>query len=232
MRRIKLFAMLPVLTTALLGACDDDGTGPGPQPAAVRFVHAASATGAVTLRAGSSAIATDVAFANTPASYAQVAAGEHQFAVRAANATTDLATKTANLPAGSARTLLLVKQSSANAIVVVGDTNTAPASGKAKVRIVHATSASGKVDVYVTAPNADLANATPAVTQLDFEKASRYIEVAAGTHQVRLTTAGTKTVVLDVPSVVLAAGQIRTVVSLDPAAGSTTFRSVVLADRN
>jgi hypothetical protein len=88
------------------------------------------------------------------------------------------------------------------------------------------------VDVYVTAPGADLATATPALTGVEFGDASDYLEVPAGDYQVRVTPAGTKTVAIDSGALTLSGGQVRTVIAVDAPGGGAPFDFLVLADLN
>ena len=125
--------------------------------------------------------------------------------------------------------------------IVVPDDNGAPAAGNVKMRFVNASPAAGSVDIYVTAPAADIATATPDVADLDFGSATAYLEKAAGTYRVRVTTAGTKTVILNIgqtagtapPSPVipalpaLAAGAIRTIAILDKSGSGTPITAAI-----
>jgi hypothetical protein len=83
----------------------------------------------------------------------------------------------------------------------------APAAGQATVRLLHASPAAGNVDVYITAPNADLANEQPDFTNVAFNAAPSAATLAAGTYRIRITTTGTKTVKIDRTDVALTAGQ-------------------------
>lgn len=68
------------------------------------------------------------------------------------------------------------------------------------------------LDVYITAPNADLATLSPTFS-LDarYSSYSSLLYFDAGTWAVRFTTAGTKQVVANTGSIPIAAGQIRAV---------------------
>jgi hypothetical protein len=116
--------------------------------------------------------------------------------------------------------------------VALTDDNTPPTSGNVKVRIVHGAPSAGPVDVYVTAPGDDLAAATPTLSAVPFKAASDYLSVPAGSYEIRVTVAGTKTVAIDSGTVALTAGQIRTVVALDAVGGGAPFSALVLADLN
>ncbi|CAB0150658.1 hypothetical protein PSI9734_01101 [Pseudidiomarina piscicola] len=61
--------------------------------------------------------------------------------------------------------------------------------GNARVEVVHAAPDAPPVDIYVTAPGADL-SVESAVTTLSFTDNSGQVEVPAGDYQVRITVAG------------------------------------------
>ena len=60
------------------------------------------------------------------------------------------------------------------------DDLTDPAGGNIKVRLVHGAPNVGQVDIYVTAPGADINTATPALTAVPFKAASRVSRSAGG----------------------------------------------------
>ncbi|MCU0619804.1 MAG: DUF4397 domain-containing protein, partial [Gemmatimonadaceae bacterium] len=73
---------------------------------------------------------------------------------------------------------------------VTTDTNTVVASTSTRVRVVHLASTAGNVDIFVTAPNADLAAATPTLSNVPFRGVSGYLTVPAATYQIRVVPAG------------------------------------------
>jgi hypothetical protein len=116
--------------------------------------------------------------------------------------------------------------------LVLEDDLTTPAAGNIKLRLVHASPTAGPVDIYVTAPGADLTTVTPTLANVPFRAASDYLEVPAGTYRVRITPAGSKTVAIDVDGVTLTSGQIRTAVAVDAPGGGAPLGAILLADRN
>ena len=88
------------------------------------------------------------------------------------------------------------------------------------------------VDIYVTAPGADLETALPVLTSVEFGDVADYLEVPAGDYQVRVTPAGTKVVALDSGTLTLESGQVRTVIAVDAPGGGAPFDLLVLADLN
>jgi hypothetical protein len=223
-----LFAVL-AFTVA---ACDDDDPS-GPTPVArVRFVHAAQGTNVVDFRVDGADARADVDYASNSLTFSNFTPGTRALAVRANNGATDLATLNQNLADGAAYTTILVKRQAGLALVAFPDTQPTPAATKAWVRVINVAPAAGNVDVYVTEANTDLATATAQVTAVQFEKAGKYVEVDAAARRVRLTTAGTKTVVLDVQNLALPSQGVRTIVVLDANNGGTPLQSITGQDRN
>jgi Domain of unknown function (DUF4397) len=103
---------------------------------------------------------------------------------------------------------------------------------EAQVRLVHAAAnpAADKVDVYVTAPGANLASASPAIAGFKYGKDSGYLALKPGDYQVRITLPQTKTVVIDSGKLSLVAGKVFTAFAVDPVPGSKDFGAVLLQD--
>jgi hypothetical protein len=88
------------------------------------------------------------------------------------------------------------------------------------------------VDIYVTAPAADLETTIPLLANVEFVDVADYIEAPASDYQVRVTPAGTKTVVIDSGTLTLSSGQVRTAIAVDAAGGGAPFDLLVLEDLN
>ena len=116
--------------------------------------------------------------------------------------------------------------------IVLEDDNTAPAAGNVKVRAIHGAPSAPAVDIYVTAPGADLAAESPVLTNVEFGDVADYIEAPAGDYQVRVTPTGTKTVVIDSGALTLASGQVRTAIAVDAAGGGAPFDLLLFEDLN
>ena len=104
------------------------------------------------------------------------------------------------------------KVAAIEALIVV-DENNAPANGSAKVRVVHAAPDAPAVDVFVTAPSADLSSAAVTPT-LSFAfkgivpaNGTKALEIPGGDYRIRVTPVGNKaTVVYDSGTINVAAG--------------------------
>jgi hypothetical protein len=121
--------------------------------------------------------------------------------------------------------------------VVSTDLNPVPTASQVEVRIVNVSPAAGAIDVFVTAPNADLSTATPTASSSGAPDPGVYVVFAPGTYQVRAVPAGTApaaratSVVLTLNGVVLTGGTGRTIVIADRAAGGAPITGFVLSDR-
>lgn len=237
--RFRSVALLSV--AAALTACGTDEVGPtGFEPTQptgrFRFVHAMSdppRASAVNVTVDGVPLGVNLAYgAAAPGTlYYQAYAGNRQFAVRrTADTTVHLLNAAVPITADTDHTVIAVGSATITTLVLT-DNNAAPAAGSVKIRAVNAATAAGDVDVYVTAPDADILTIPPTFASLAPRTASGYFERPAGAIQVRFTTEGTKTVVRDVSLGTLAAGAIRTVVLLEAAAGGSPLTSTVLTDR-
>lgn len=98
-----------------------------------------------------------------------------------------------------------------------------PDPGLAKIRVVHAARNAPPLDVYLTAPGASLAEASPLVEPFTFSvdtaRLSAYVERNPGDWEVRFTDDGTTHVVLSSGTFTAAAGQLITVRLTDAAGG-------------
>jgi len=111
------------------------------------------------------------------------------------------------------------------------DDNTKPDTDKTRIRIAHGSPGIGVVDVYVTIPNVDIQLKTPTLTDVQFKDVADYLEIDKGIWQIRVTEAGTKTVLVNSGGVEFQNGWVRTVVVIDKPSTSS-FGLLILQDRN
>jgi hypothetical protein len=146
-------------------------------------------------------VLTDVPY-TTVSDYLSLPAGTQQVTVYATGDTTSPVIEApVELAAGGAYTVAavgLVADDSLSAQVYEDDLRS-PASGNAKVRVVHASPDAGPVDVVPRGGQALVAG-------LRFPDASPYAEVPAGTYTLDVNAAGTKKTALTVPDAKLASG--------------------------
>jgi hypothetical protein len=222
--------LLAFAALSIVAACDNSD---GPDSVArVRFLHASQGRAAIDFRADGTTRGAGVTYGGTWSNSVVLDAGARTFTARLTGGATDLATTAKTLANSANYSVVLAKRAAGDSLVVFADTSATPATDKSWVRVLNVSPAAGAVDVYVTAANADLATATPQATAIDFLKPSKYVEVTSGAQRVRLTTAGTKTVVLDINTIALPSRGVRSLAILDANAGGAPLQSVTASERN
>jgi len=217
---------------AFAAGCSDDNSSTAPATeAGVRVVHASPDAPSVDVLVDDTQVLSAVPYLGS-SSYLEVPSGTRNVKVNAAGTSTTVIDADLPLTAATDYTVIAGGLVSDIAPLVLEDDRSAPSSGNVKVRAVHGAPSAPAVDIYVTAPGADLQAATPALTNVPFGAASDYLTVPAGEYQVRVTPAGSKTVVIDSGTLPLAAGQVRTAIAVDTPGGGAPFDLLLLADVN
>jgi hypothetical protein len=227
--KLKLLSLL-FAASALTAACSDDNTSPTAE-ARVRVVHASPDAPEVDVLVDDAEVLGDVPYL-TASDYLGVPAGGRNVKVNAAGSTTTVIDADVSLVDGTDYTVIASGLLAAIEPIVLEDDNSAPAAGNVKVRAIHGAPSAPAVDIYVTAPGADLAAETPALSNVEFGVVADYIEAPAGDYQVRVTPTGTKTVVIDSGVLTLASGQVRTAIAVDATGGGAPFDLLLLEDLN
>jgi Domain of unknown function (DUF4397) len=198
-RKLSVLVLGLALMTALALAAPALAQGGG--QAQVRVAHLAPDAPNVDVYVNSEPVLTNVAY-TTVSGYLSLPAGTQQVTVYATGDTTSPVIDTpVELAAGGAYTVAavgLVADGSLTAQVYEDDLRS-PASGNAKLRVVHASPDAGAVDVVPRGGEA-------LVGGLTFPEASPYAEVPAGTYTLDVNAAGTNKTVLTVPDATLASG--------------------------
>ncbi len=211
MRHIKLGFALAV--SVLLTACGSDTKNDPidastPNPSMIRVVHASADAPTVDINANG-------------ALFGGLAGVDYQMAsglatIPTANYTIDVIANTAG---GQATVLNTTFSSSPDVmynflavgsvadgtleLMRLGSRPAADVAGITQVQIVHAAPAAPTVDIYVTAPGADIAAEQPLATA-SYKDATSLVAVPSGDYQIRITPAGSTTVVFDSGTVELA----------------------------
>jgi len=100
----------------------------------------------------------------------------------------------------------------------------------AKVRILHLAPSAGLVDIYVTAPGADIADVSPAFAAVDFQVETGYVSLAGGMYDVTVTVADTKTAAIGPATITIADGGVYTAAARDAVGGGAPFGLILLDD--
>jgi hypothetical protein len=111
--------------------------------------------------------------------------------------------------------------------VVISQPDTAVSAGAARLFVLHGAAAAPQVDVFVTAPGADLAASAPVGT-FSFKEIIGPAEVTAGDYQIRVTAAGdSSAVVFDSGTVTLTDGDDLTIAAVPNTSGGAAPISLV-----
>ena len=177
--------------------------------------NGAALTGASNLAFGASSACSSVS-ASTPA-----------LSVTQAGSATALAGFAPTLTAGNSFNIVAFPGAGgAVQFITLGNAFT-PATSQTGLRVFNATTGTTGLDVFVTASGAALGTAT--VSNVLPGAASAFVSVPAGSSQIRLTSTGATTVLLDLGSQTLPAVQNMTLIIAPPAAGSTVPQAFLVA---
>lgn len=161
--------------------------------------------------------------------YAPVSAGDHSLVLKhSLDTSVVVGFYTVNVPA-TRNVTAYATGGGGFSIQVTFDENPPPEPGTIILRIVNVSVAAGPVDVFLTAQTADLAAASPSVTNVGYEDVTPYFTIAAGTYRVRAVRAGVAptertglNVVANINQDTWTSGG-RTIVIADNSAGGVTF---------
>lgn len=187
--------------------------------ARVRAVHASYDAPPVDVLVDDVEVLGDVPF-KAASGYLEVPAGDRNFKINAANTTTTVIEATPTLERGLDYTLLAVGTLTPDTLepLLALDDNSAPTSGNAKVRVIHASPDAPNVDVLV--------DDVVVLSDVPYKAISGYLEVSAGVHNIKVNATGTSTTVIDVdPN--LADGTIYTIIAMNQL---SAIEPVVLID--
>ena len=225
-RTLGLFLLA---AAALSVGCHDD-TSSNAGEGRLRIVNVSPDAPSLALVVDGDTIASDVAYLGS-SDYIQVPAAGHVFQVADANASTTLIDKDISVADGVDYTVLVGDTLASIEASVLIDDNSIPPAGTIRVRAAHGAPHLGRVDIYVTEPGADLTLTTPTASNIAFGQVLPYVNPNSGTYEIRVTTTGTKDVLID-GSFTVETSQVRTVIAVDAAGGGGSFDFLVLNDRD
>ena len=120
------------------------------------------------------------------------------FTVGVTGASTTLINTTYNVSAGTNYTYIVFGPLTGVGAILGNDAFNDPGNGFFSLRVVNAAPGSSAVDIYLTAPGADIASSAPTLTNISYGVTSAFAPIAIGTSfEIRVTTTGTKDVLFD-----------------------------------
>lgn len=211
-----------------LSACHDD-----PEISTVQVIHASPDAPAVNVLANGSVLLQSFNFGNV-SQKTELDAGIFNVDVQALlpDSTTPSVIGPTDIDlAKNTNTLVIAVNTVANIeplIITRQDENVR--SDKTRVNIIHAAPNAPQVDIYVTAPDADLANSSATATAA-FKDSSGELEVDSGSYQIRITPANSQTVVFDSGTIELPGGGDLAILALENTlTGSSPVQLLIAGD--
>lgn len=217
--------------TAMAGCKLDNNLGPGGGPQGlIQFINAAPRYKSVSLKVDSTTPVPFQAYSTGTSAFISSLTSARQLTVRDSANTTTLAASQLLIANQSVYLVILTQHVTGANLLIFPDTVSIPPSNSIGLRVINVSPSAGAVDVYIT--GADSTLTTPSATNVAYESTSGYMNVQnGGVLRVRITAAGTKTVLLDVDASLLTVGQVRSIVLLDAAGGGLPAIWLPVPDR-
>lgn len=221
MKRIWL-ATAAIAVLALLGGCKNSGHNQNSTD--MRVLNAVADAEPLDVLVDDDVKQAAVALGTTTG-YSEFSSGTHDVKIRSSSLTTVLADKSVSLGSGANSTLVIYGKRSTMSTLVLADDSTNPSSGHFKVRVVGLSPDAGAVDLYIS--TSDVTTVPATVGGVGIGAVTDYIEVVPGSYKLTFTSAGTKDVLFQSPSMAFADGAIVTV-GVFPTVGGKLVNGVVL----
>jgi len=216
------------LALAGCGGSNDSNNG----TASVRVANATLTHASLDLLANSATVSTATA-TDTIGAYVGVSAGVNTpLQINDTGSGTSLTTTVKTLTGGNHYALVAYESSGAVKTALVSEDYAVPTANTAQLRIYNAAPEAGNIDVYVTAPTADISTGSPISMTSGGAAIAGPSTYAPGTYRVRVTGAGNKSDLrLDIPSVTLTSQQVGMIV-LTPTAGGILLNGATLIQQS
>ena len=199
-------------------------TGCGSTSSHARLMNAMVGISSIDMLLDNKSIVTGVGY-GAASGYVNIASGSRNMIIESTGSSSPLINQTAAFPSGDGTVI-----ATDSGAVVLTDNNDTPSSGNIKIRVVNASPTLGTVDVYIVTSGSSIAGTNPAFSSLNYQSATGYQTLAAGSYQVILTPPGQQFAVYTSSGQSFASGEIRSFVALDAQNGG--FTTAVLSDKN
>lgn len=190
-----LLAVLCLVSLALTGCSKSGNKDQG--NAQMRVVNAFSQAAALDVTVNSKPVVSGLPF-QAEAPYTGIDTGTQTVTVGVTGASTSLINQSFNISANTNYTYVVFGPQTGVASALLSDAFSDPGDGFFAVRFVNAAAGPGALDLYVTAPGADLSATAPSAGNVAYGAASLFVSIANGaSFELRITPAGTKDVIYD-----------------------------------
>ncbi|TMH12334.1 MAG: DUF4397 domain-containing protein [Betaproteobacteria bacterium] len=129
--------------------------------------------------------------------YQQIDSGTRAIQVSVAGGASNIITTSLSFTGITNYTLIIYGPVAAATNAVISDATIDPGAGNFNLRAINAATGVAAVDVYVTAPGANLDAAAPNIAGVSLSAASAFVTLPAGNVEIRITPASTKEVIYD-----------------------------------
>jgi hypothetical protein len=183
------------LTSLILTGCSKSSS--NSSNGQMRVINAFSQANALDVSVNAKPVVSGLQFQSN-SQYTDVDSGAQTVIVSVTGVSTALVNTTYNLSSNTKYSYVIFGPQTAVGAQLVADSFTDPGSGFFSLRLINAAAGPGPLDLYVTAPGADLSATAPAIANVPYASNSLFVSVATGTSfEIRITPAGTKDVVYD-----------------------------------
>lgn len=184
------------LTSLILGGCGKSSSN-NQGNAQLRVVNAFSQANALDVSVNAKPVVSGLPFEGN-AQYADIDTGSQIFVVSVTGASTALVNTTLSVSSNTKYSYVIFGPQTAVGALLLADSFNDPGDGFFAIRFINAAAGPGALDLYLTAPGADLAATAPSVSSVAYGSGSLFLPIAKGTtFEIRITLAGTKDVVYD-----------------------------------
>ena len=229
-QKYLLTAFFLIFIAALTG-CSDDNNNPiiPPNEASIRVLHSSPDAPNVDVLVDGQPVLTDVPY-KAASQFLSILSGTRNIKVNVAGTSTSVIDANLDFTKDSLTTIIATNFVAQIEALVLTDDGTPPSGNLLKIRVVHSSPSAPAVDVYVTAPGADINAVNPTLTNVPFKANSDFLEIPEGDYQIRITATGSKVPVYDSGTISLNAGSILTTVAVDATGGASPVTLIVLTN--
>ncbi len=195
MRMFRLSLAALCMVSLVLTGCSKGGSSNG--NAQLRILNAFSEAPALNVSVASTPVVSGLLFQGLT-QYTSVSSGTPLITVGVSGASTTLINTMYNVSPGTNYTFIVYGPLTGVGAILGNDAFNDPGNGFFSLRVVNAAPGSGAVDVYLTAPGANLASSAPSLINISYGVTSAFSPIPIGTgFEIRVTTTGTKDVLFD-----------------------------------
>ena len=190
-----LLAILCLTSLTLIGCSKGSNSDQG--NAQMRVVNAFSQANALDVTVNAKPVVSTLPFQSST-QYNSTDSGSQIVTVGVTGASTALVNSTYNLGSNTNFSFVIFGPQTAVGALLLNDAFNNPGDGFFAMRFINAAPGPAGLDLYLTAPGADLSATAPAVSNTSYASSSLFLPIAIGNlFQIRITPAGTKDVIYD-----------------------------------